>query len=611
MLRDRGDNAMTGRTVISTPWQRTQSCTWRDRIYLINGIDMPVVYDGYRCDRAGFDTLPGVPTAQEIAGTTATYYGPVDGYRIENVGIGPVTPDETTSYDWVGRFVVTFINDRGEESPPSAPSAMVRMRTGSSTITSGRNFIYLEPPIGGDNVVARRIYRTQNCVDSSGNAVAGRADQFFFQQTIEDNVKGGFEVYVDDDDLESLLDPTAFGLWPAGAKFICSFKGTMFLAGMNESEVAYSAPGSPEVYPPLNRLDVGDAHLGPITGMYATRNAVVVTKSRAIYLVKGDPVNGFHSETLTQDVGSMSPRALVEIPEVGLAMVAQDGIYVLQGTLENEGVATKVIHLSEPLYEATRTWNTSALLNAVAVADYREKAVMFFIPTMSETQPTKAWVFRYAVKEWSTVSDIPCSCAINTNDHRGYVMFGSHDDTDHPGIHVYTRGFDSLDGVDLAPVYETADIDFNALYRSVSVQTVFVYGIGYGDNDLTLDYATARRVGYVRADAGETALSYDQQYPETQNRMPVYGATAGDYRDTNRRNEVAVWGTSTWQQWRPVVMRFDISTAKVNPMHELAIRLTPQDASYQMQIIEITMELSGGDMRKVKPLGTLLGASGR
>lgn len=612
VLRDRGNNALTGRTVVTTPWQRTQSCTWKDRIYLINGIDMPVVFDGYQADRAGFDMYPGAPNAQEITSTTATYYASSTGNgRIPGLGIGPVPPDETTSYDWVGRFRVTFINSRGEESPPSPASEMVRMRTGSSAITSGRNFVWLNIPVGGDNVVARRIYRTQNTVDSAGNAVSGRADQYFFQQTIEDNVTKGFEVFLDDDELGSQLDPYAFGLWPAGAKYLASFKETMFLAGMNESEVVYSAPGSPEVFPLLNRLDVGDAHLGPITGLYATRNAVIVTKARAVYLIKGDPLNGFYVQTLSQDVGSLSPRAIVEIPNVGLAMVAQDGIYVLQGTLENEGTQTKVVHLSTPLYEATRSWNTAALLNAVAVPNYADKEVLFFIPTLGETDPTMAWVYHYEIGQWSTREDIPVSCALNTNDHRNYVFFGSHDSATHPGIHVYSRGWDDLDGDDLVPVYETCDIDFNRIFRDVSPLTVFVYGIGYGDNDLTLDYSTARRTGYVRAAAGSSELSTDQQYPEAQNRMPVYGATAGDFRSPDRTNEVAIWGTSVWSQWRPIVLRYDISTTHVNPCHELAVRLQPQTDTFQMQIIEISVELRPGDLIKKKPLSTLLGATGR
>lgn len=606
-LYDRGNNAMSGRARISTPWSRTQSVTWGNRIYLVNGIDMPVVFDGYRCDRAGFDMAPRPPDASEIAKTTATAYdasGTGTGVRIPDLGVGPVPPDSTTSLQYSCTFKVSFVNSRGQESPLSEASVVCHFATGSSTITSGRNFVWLDLPLGGSNVVARRIYRTQNILDSSGNAVSGRATQFFYQQTVEDNLTRGIEVFLDDDQLASdAVDETTLGLWPAGAKFIASFKGTMFLAGMNGSQIQFSAPDSPEVYPPFNILDVGDAHLGPITGMWSTRNALVVLKSRAIYLIKGDPVNGFYSETLTQDTGSLSPRGLVEIPSVGLAFVGQDGIYALRGALENEGVPTEIIHLGTPLYRSSTTWNASAMQNVVAVPDYRERRVLFFIPTIGVSMPTKAWAFHYETREWATIDNIPMSCALNTSDHRQYVMFGSSDPTNHPGIHVLTRGWDDLDGTAIVPTYQTCDLDLGALWRSASVRTVFVYCLGYGDRDLTLNYALAR----AAVNTLTTATAQDQQYPENQNRMTVFGAAVGDWKNPNGSSEVALWDSAVWGQWRPIVLRFDISTQQQNPMHEFSVDLTPEANATMMEIVEISIEIAGGDLINTKPLNGLLG----
>lgn len=607
-LVDRSGATMSGRTIIETPWQRTQSVTWGNRIYLFNGIDTPLVFDGTMADRAGFDGPPGAPTVMPIANVVATYVGAGNG-PIAQMGVGPL-PAATTDPPYVHqrRYVVTFVNSRGQESPPSAPSATVELKTvNTTTLTMGRGFHWLELPIGGDHVVARRIYCTENIVDSAGNTVLGRADVFFYLMDIEDNDQRGIEIFQDDDALASQLDPLTLGAWPTNAKLGVDFKGTMFVAGTDASEVVYSRAGFPEVFPPQNRIPIGDASLGPVTGLYATRNAVVVLKARGVYLIKGDPVSGFYSQTLDPSHGGMAPRTMIEIPNVGLAWAGMDGIYFLEGSLENEGVLTRVRNLGLPLYEDVRQWNMSAMLNAVAVHNPLDNEVMFHIPTMGSINPNHCLVFSYEIGQWTTRPNLPVSCALNTSDHRAYVYFGSWD-SNHPGIHVYTRGMPDRDGVAIAPVYETVDLDFGAIFRSGAITGVYVLCVGFGNNDLTLDYKTARRLTYVRAAESENPQAEDQQYPESQNRMKVYGAAEGDYLAPDGTNEVAIWDTDTWGLWRPIVVRFDVSVQNVNPMHEFAAKLLPGNSATLFEIISIDFEIAGGELLKAKPFTTHIGS---
>lgn len=621
-VRDRNGDQVTGRTIVTSPWQRTMSCTWGDRIYLLNGIDTPLVFDGRMADRAGFDARPAAPVVREIEAVTATYYqggSALDG-PVPDLGIGPVPASITDApYKHQRRYVVTFLNSRGEESPPSSASNTVEVTTGQSLITLGANGHWVELPTGGSNVVGRRLYACDNMVDASGNPVIGRGEVFYFLKTIEDNDAKGIEIWDGDAYLGAELDPTQFGLWPAGAKFAVSFKGCMFLAGMNDSEVRFSKAGFPETYPPANLIPLGDASLGPVTGMVAARNAVIVFKAQGVYLIKGDPVSGFYAETLDHAHGCLSPRAVVEIPNVGVAWVSATGIHMLEGTLENEGVLTRVKTLSTPLHEETLTWNTSALINSVAVLNSDDGEAWFAIPTMGSADPDVVYVFHYEVGHWTKREDFPISCAVQTADHRNYVLFGSYD-TNHLGIHVYSRGWSQKDDTSdlnqfiITPVYETDALDLNAAFLNPSVTQVDVFCVGYGDLNMTMDYRVGRRGALVRASLGESVLSYDQQYPETGNRMTVFGAAVGDYtvpvpRGTGA-SEVAIWDTSVWGEWRPIMLRFDVSTNYVSPIHEFAARLSVESAAVDMQIIGLTVWVKGSELTKTKLLSTVLGPSG-
>ena len=602
-LVDRDGETVTDRLVMDTPWLRTWSVTWGNCIYLFNGKDRPIVFDGTMCDRAGFDAPPGAPQARVLTTTAATYVGGGGG-QLQNVGIGPVPLDTTLApYTHQRKYRVGFINDRGQESPPSAGSVAVSRTTGTDVQYSfGRGFHYLNLPIGPSNTVARVIYATDNLVDADGNAVLGRAETWYFLQYVEDNSTDGIEIFLDDDALASTAtEASNFGAWPTNARMGVQFKETMFLLTTDASEVLYSVAGSPEVFPLKNRVPLGDAHLGPGTGIFATQNAVVVLKGQGVYLIKGDPSTGFYAETLDHSHGTHAPRTVIEIPGVGLAWLSSSGVSILEGALNNEGVPTRVRNIEIPVFEDVQTWTPSALIQAHAVASPREKEIQFHIPINGVATPNHCLVYHTDNGQWTTRPNFPAACSVSTGDEKALVLFGSWD-ADHPGIHAISRGFGAKDNVAVSPVYETVDLDVGGVFRDASVLTVMVQCVGFGDNDLILDYKTARRPSYIRASAGEGDQGADQQYPEGQNRMKVYGAAAGDYVDTDGDDEVAVWDTDRWGSWRPITVRFDVSTAEQNPSHEFAAKITVDSPASLMEIISIQIELRGGELNKAKPL---------
>ena len=611
---------VSGRKQLNSPWQRTQSVSWGGRMYFVNGYDVPIVFNGEYVERVGFDVPPTAPQANALGDMTsedASGARPIGiglhmtadlnpvfvtdpaavapgtktyDYRLD-IGLGPVLSTDTDLQKCGFRYKVTYVNERGQESPASAPSALAQfLNQGGDGPDNGATPVAVILPQGSSHVVARRIYRTQNVYDAAGNLLnLGYGDSYYFHSEVPDNFTTTIEDTLPDSFLGAQLDESALGPWPAGAKYIASFKDTLFVAGGTANEVRFSAPRFPEVFPLDNVMDIGDADLGPVTGLYAARNAVVVFKPRGIYLIKGDPVNGFYAVTLTKDVGCSAPNSVVEVPGVGLCFLAEDGIYVLQGSLENEGVATRVVNISGALSETFKRVNRTALPNASGAIYHRDREAWWALPTLGNEYANLVLVFHYDVGAWSTRGNLPIYFMKESPDYRGYLVFGSYDTVSHPGVHMYSRGWATKDGTAIQPNYQTNAMDLGMLYRSFQPKHVMVYAVGQGDNPLTLNYSVNRSLDSVRS----TVQTVEQQNPNDE--LSVY--------------DTAVWGTSRWGRLRQVVLRFDINTQKKGPVHELSLEIAPQGRNFH--IFGYDVEAALGEQRNIKPLNTAVGPTTR
>ena len=607
---------VNGRYTPTGPSARTQSVSWGDRLYLINGYDQPLCLDGTKAEVAGFDAIPGAPQATYLQYNRTNYFDRAaiaNGYStggfglslapaahyftLDGFGLGPLgeAPDsdvgkvrvEGTDAGIVRRkcgyrYLVTFLNERGQESTASAPSNLVIFENGDT----GRCFVWVSIPTGGDHVVARRVYRTRNMMDSTGNLTSlGYGEQFYFLKEIQDNVCIGFEDGVPDTGLADLFDELDFGLWPAGAKYLAVFKNTMFLAGQNATELRYSAPGYPEVYPPDNVIPIGTAASGDFAGFYATKNALVVLKHYGIYLVKGDPASGFHAETLTEDTGCAAPNSLREVPGLGVVFLSDGDVWLLEGALENTGTPTGVRRISAPIPDHMDRLNRSALLNACGEVYTRDREYWLAVPTLGTTSNNRVLVYHYDIGEWSYRDGFPIACMRVSKDHRGYLFFGSNDTAAaNVGLHAYSRGFINKNGTAVASLYETAHLDFGSVYHSVQPVSVNAWVVGYGNNDATLNV----RVNRERDERLATDKTADQQDPN--DTYPVYNT--------------AVWDTDRWSVHRPVVVRFDIAVQSRGPVRELQLAFAPSDRRFEL--VGYDIECALGLQRTVTPLSTAL-----
>lgn len=615
---------------------RTQSQSWGGRIYFVNGYDAPSVFNGELVEKAGFKSAPPPLNAKPCTWEeTSTWVFALGDFKAGGKsrfgrwadlfywGLGPkgyaefgageykdkksadedqvfkasnhqiksawyaVEQQDTRKVGW--QYKITYVNERGQESEASEAGSIAIHENGSCQYTQhGRAFVALELPIGPRESVARRIYRTRNLYDSDGNLVSkGYGEKYYFLKEIQDNMTTTWVDGHPDTSLGARLDTKELGGYPTGTKYLASFKNTMFAAGTTSNEVYFSAPLFPEVFPRDNVLHIGDDDGGPITGIRATKNALIVFKTRGIYLVKGNPRTGFSAETLNKDVGCWAPDSIAELPGLGLVFLSEDSIQLLEGALENTGTITRVVELSAEIPNQMERLNTSAAVGAAGVVYAKDREYWISIPVDSSDKNNLVLVYHYEVGAWSIREEFPMQCAVTSKDHRGYLFFGSTDSSvpSKTGVNIYSRGYPNKAGDSIDPLYETVALPFGSVFSSVQPAHVLVYGVGYGNNDLELNYRVNRSMDEVRA----VAQKADQQDPNE--RYAVYGK--------------ATWGIDRWAEYRPTVFRFDVSSASSGPAREFQTKFSALNGT-KIEVIGYDIEAKVGEQRRVKPLNEAL-----
>tara|TARA_R100000808_G_C2149643_1_gene158102 strand:+ start:1073 stop:2977 length:1905 start_codon:yes stop_codon:yes gene_type:complete len=588
-----GNNLSTTnlRTILDTPWSGTHYQTFGSRAYLVNGYDEPLVFDGRKASRAGFADAAATPTA-ELSYNTAK-----DKHMVAKatlLGVGFAGGDDGTQFAY--RYKVSYLNERGQESPASEKSVIVR-----GTNTNGyRALVTLSIPKGPAGTVARRIYRTQDLYGSDG-VLRDRAYgyEFYYLDEVQDNIT---TIYVDtrhDTMLGALHVSTDYGPFPSSASKIACFKNTMFVTENSSNQIRFSYPRAPEVFPSLNILDIGDADSGPIVAMYATKNALVVFKTQGIYLVKGDHINGFFSFTLTKDTGCIAPKSLREIPGHGLAFMSRDGVYLLEGALENTGTVTGVVRLSQPIEQEFARVNLSSAENVRSVLNRRDKEYWLHVPTGSNVRPNFVLKYHWEIGEWSTSDKFHVNDVLCTGDHRNYVIIASSGSKSLPtdtsetnkGLFVYSRAYRKKGSEShVSPSYQTTYLSMQGIYSSFSLVRVQVSAVGYGKNDLTANLYTNRDLNTTYT----TSLSRDQRRALEDFSAPIYGsAKFGD--------------GSIWYEHRPITVRYDISTMHKGPVNELSFVFSPEQT--RLEIMGYQMEARVGTKREVVNLTEVYGGT--
>ena len=489
-----------------------------------------------------------------------------------------------------------FLNERGQESATSIDFDEITFSNG----TNETKLVTLTLPIGPKGTVARRIYRTQNLRDIDGE-IAGEGEiirdapygeEFFFCHEIQDNVTTIFVDSKSDIHLGIYHSELQYGEVPRDANLIASFKNTMFYASSKSSELKFSAPLRPEEVPRGNVIEIGDSIAGPITALYATRNALVVFKTRGVYLIKGDPSNGFFSITLSKDVGCISSKSVKEIPGQGLSFFGTEGLFLLEGALENTGTITNIVRIGQPIDDTVKRINKSAAQSIRTTINYRNQEFWMLVPLDSSSIPNTLMKYHYEIGEWSIVPNFRIKDMVTTDDHRGYVYLASIDNQNaYSGLHVYSHGYDTKgDQYDLAPKYETTNMALGSAYDSFDIVRLQVLAVGYGSNDLNLNFTTNREM----SDAYVTNTTKNQMRVLEDKTAPIYGTSVWD-------------STFKYHKHRPVPIRYDLSAMHKGPVQEVRFEFTA--GKNRVELLSYLIEVRIGSRREVLTLTEAYGGS--
>jgi len=608
VIKDAAGNDITNRYTTDQPWQRTQYAAVGNNLWIINGENEPIRFDGRIGHKAGFDGPAPSVTVQGYTdgflwGTTYAGLGLGTPATADRVMIAGVQNNAGTAgyadYAWV----ITEENLFGTRSPPSPIYGAVKWRVDQSNVddgtgvnagTQGTKFFadIRIPPPSGTHVFRRALWRTQNTTGVD----PGMARTYYL---VDDDLAGqGSFPYVDgkpDNALGFQLQPEKIGPFPRGAKYMCFFKQRAYYAGMpdNPDRLYYSEPGDPENVPAQNWFSLGNSDNGEITGLREARNGLVTFKRRGVFMIMSDDGVTLTPKTIDKSRGCAAPNSIREVPGVGLVFASDEGVFRLTGSIQQGDDPAAIQPLTDTLADFW-TWqvNRTAMMNAWGEVYHRDDEYWLSVPLAGNPRNQMVCVYHYLTGVWSFRPDINAACLAETHDHRGYLYIGSNDDTSHPGIHVYSRAYSTKDGVAIAFQIQTSWLDLGGVYEHFIPEQVIIRALAYGTASMTVT---------VYRDRSATAVTVGGQTRKMEDAETILAPPP-------------VWGTATWslsatERWgraSPTVFPVAIGAPDAGATSkEFMVQI---DCTSRVQILGLTLRVAPGPATPILDAVTATGS---
>lgn len=211
-------------------------------------------------------------------------------------------------------YVFTFVNDIGEESAPSEPSATIFKDDGTTvTIVTST-----APPSGIDYfITTKRIYRA---------VTGGAGTEYKFVAEIPLAQDEYVDTLTDAQLGESLLS-AGWDLPPANLRGILALPNDIYV-GFFDNALCLSAQGRPHAWPVAFRLATDE----PIVCIGNVDNNVVIFTEAFQYLAAGNSPEAFSMVKFTLPQGAVSKASLAYLDKVGVVAATPDGALALSGT---------------------------------------------------------------------------------------------------------------------------------------------------------------------------------------------------------------------------------------------------------------------------------------
>ena len=556
----------TSRTVPNTSEIGTQYVQFGRFVIYVNGYDRPSKSHLWPCTAfttnylieypLGFDSLPPAPVAWNVeTDPTATdapgdyasiifvgdVYTPVLSVDYKNKGLGIATQNKKNKY----RYKISFVNTSGSESPLSLASNTIEWTT---PVAAYRYGVVLDMPVGNNDVVARRIYRTKNFSDDS----SFDGDTYYYVADVPNN---GDDVFIDDvsdsalgSQAPMLVDSTLFP--SLTARFVGIYKDCLFLDGGRDNDLVlyYSNPAKPDQYGALSFILLGHRQGGGITGLHSFFNNLLVFREYSIDVIRGD-FPTFAAFPLTQHVGTIATNTIVHVPSLGVLFLSYDGIYTININAEYSNSPT--VQLITPhLHDTFARINKDALTKASAVSSRKRREYIVHFPIDGSPVNNLGLVYHTDKQVWSVREFIPAGQLIVNS--TGDVLFGMNDvaaSSNHEhGVMVMSarrsagqfKSGDSL--VDLPPFNSTmrsAWLDMGDSSLKKKIHHVYLFIATGGDQNIAMDY-------YM-----------DFQYNNAETTMGLVQQRT-DFTDQNVYDKVYLDADKYWEEPLVTTVRYDV-----------------------------------------------------
>jgi len=262
----------------------------RDILYMFNGVDSNLKYDGTNIRNMGIAQPATAPTAA-------------------SGGAGVLTGGYS--------YKVTFYNSaKGHESNPSAAS---------NTFTASSNSIDLTGiPVSTDlQVDKRRLYRT-----TTGGGV------WLFLADINDNTTTIYADNASDATLGIKVELLANGEPPV-AKIAEVYKGRVFMVPANSSRIHFSDQEKPNAVHPNDFRDLDPDDGDNIRGLKRLFGQLVAFKDDSIWNGSGTDRFNFSFNRQVTGVGAVNNDSILTVPGRNVFMfMSEDGFYSYDGVSE-------------------------------------------------------------------------------------------------------------------------------------------------------------------------------------------------------------------------------------------------------------------------------------
>ncbi len=262
-------------------------------------------------------------TPDDAPSQFSTYY---DNIHIQASGsLGTVITNIATNY------VYTFVNDLGEQSAPSLPSATVLRPDGVSvTVTTPTG----EPTgVSGDYfITTKRIYRA--ATGSTGTAYRFVAEIPLSQADYVDTLH--------DTELGEVLPSDVWALPPDDLQGILALPNGV-MVGFRKNQLCLSAQNQPHAWPVEYRLNTDT----DIVGIGNIDTTVVIGTQSFLYVAVGNDPAAYSMSKFEVPHAASSKRSFAYVTGLGVIFSGPQGLMVVQGIGQAKNLTENVFTLDQ------------------------------------------------------------------------------------------------------------------------------------------------------------------------------------------------------------------------------------------------------------------------